>query len=58
GDGDVVAAGSLVNRDVPAGAFVGGNPIRVIRQADDLSTPAQQAEETDEGQEDTPSLVH
>ncbi|MGZ4107368.1 MAG: acyltransferase [Tumebacillaceae bacterium] len=58
GDGAVVAAGSLVNRDVPAGAFVGGNPIRVIRQADDLSTTAQQAEETEEGQEDTPSLVH
>ncbi|PWK13004.1 acyltransferase [Tumebacillus permanentifrigoris] len=32
GDGAVVAAGSLVNRDVPPGAFVGGNPIRVIRQ--------------------------
>jgi acetyltransferase-like isoleucine patch superfamily enzyme len=32
GDGAVVAAGSLVNRDVPAGAFVGGNPIRIIRE--------------------------
>jgi acetyltransferase-like isoleucine patch superfamily enzyme len=31
GDNAVVAAGSLVNRDVPPGAFVGGNPIRVIR---------------------------
>lgn len=31
GDGAVVAAGSVVNRDVEPGAFVGGNPIRVIR---------------------------
>ncbi|REE66411.1 acetyltransferase-like isoleucine patch superfamily enzyme [Paenibacillus taihuensis] len=32
GDGAVVAAGSVVHKDVPAGAFVGGNPIRDIRQ--------------------------
>ncbi len=28
GDGAVVAAGSVVHKDVPAGAFVGGNPLR------------------------------
>ncbi|GAB7387974.1 acyltransferase [Bacillaceae bacterium] len=33
GDGAVVSAGTLVNRDVPPGAFVGGNPMRVIRTA-------------------------
>lgn len=32
GDGAVVAAGSVVNKDVPPGAFVGGNPIRLIRE--------------------------
>ncbi|WP_274366147.1 acyltransferase [Paenibacillus thermotolerans] len=33
GDGAVVAAGSVVHRDVPPGAFVGGNPLRDIRQS-------------------------
>ncbi|MDN9009110.1 acyltransferase [Brevibacillus laterosporus] len=32
GDNAVVAAGSVVHRDVPAGAFVGGNPLQTIRQ--------------------------
>lgn len=30
GDGAVVSAGTLVHKDVPEGAFVGGNPMRVI----------------------------
>ena len=31
GDGAVVAAGTIVHRDVPAGCLVAGVPARVIR---------------------------
>jgi acetyltransferase-like isoleucine patch superfamily enzyme len=34
GEGAVVAAGTLVHKDVPPGAFVGGNPMQVIREAE------------------------
>ncbi|MGG0643372.1 acyltransferase [Sporosarcina gallistercoris] len=35
GDGAVVSAATLVNRDIPAGAFAGGNPVRVIYTAEE-----------------------
>jgi len=35
GDRAVIGAGSVVNRDVPPGAFVAGNPIRVIRRGEE-----------------------
>lgn len=43
GDHAVVAAGSLVHKDVPAYAFVGGNPIRTIerREAERDREPSQ-----------------
>jgi maltose O-acetyltransferase len=31
GDGAIIGAGSVVTRDIPAGAFAAGNPCRVIR---------------------------
>ena len=35
GDGAVVGAGSVVTRDVPAGATAAGNPARIVRAAAD-----------------------
>jgi acetyltransferase-like isoleucine patch superfamily enzyme len=32
GDGAVIAAGTVVHKDVAAGAFVAGNPMQVIRE--------------------------
>nr|WP_295971579.1 acyltransferase [uncultured Bacillus sp.] len=31
GDGAIVSAGTLVHKDVPVGAFVGGNPMQIIK---------------------------
>lgn len=36
GEGAVVAAGTLVHKDVPAGAFVGGNPMQFIREGSSI----------------------
>ncbi|WP_379163372.1 acyltransferase [Paenibacillus sp. sgz5001063] len=38
GDGAVVAAGSVVHKDVAAGSFVGGNPLRVLRSSAEMNT--------------------
>ncbi|HBI04652.1 MAG TPA: acetyltransferase [Paenibacillaceae bacterium] len=37
GDGAIVSAGTLVHKNVPPGAFVGGNPMGIIRQGKDES---------------------
>ncbi|WP_053218608.1 acyltransferase [Virgibacillus senegalensis] len=36
GDGAIVSAGTLVHKDVEAGTFVGGNPMRVIYSKKEL----------------------
>ncbi|UFT98504.1 acetyltransferase [Radiobacillus kanasensis] len=36
GDGAIVSAGALVHKDVPAGTFVGGNPMKVIYSKEEM----------------------
>lgn len=36
GDKAIVSAGTLVHKDVPAGAFVGGNPMRLIHTKEEM----------------------
>ncbi|QHE53552.1 DapH/DapD/GlmU-related protein [Pontibacillus sp. HMF3514] len=36
GDGAIVSAGTLVHKDVPPGAFVGGNPMSVIYSKEEM----------------------
>ncbi|MDN5708288.1 MAG: acyltransferase [Planococcus sp. (in: firmicutes)] len=37
GDGAIVSAATLVHKDVPAGAFVGGNPMKLIYTAEEMA---------------------
>ncbi len=37
GDGAIVSAGTLVHKDVPNGAFVGGNPMRIIYTKEEMA---------------------
>ncbi|MBM7704505.1 DapH/DapD/GlmU-related protein [Metabacillus iocasae] len=36
GDGAIVSAGTLVHKDVPSGAFVGGNPMKIIYTKEEM----------------------
>lgn len=38
GDGAIVSAMTLVHKDVPAGAMVGGNPMQIIFTAEEMAT--------------------
>jgi acetyltransferase-like isoleucine patch superfamily enzyme len=37
GNGAIVSAGTLVHKDVPEGAFVGGNPMKVIYTKEEIA---------------------
>ncbi|WP_432352746.1 acyltransferase [Sporosarcina sp. A2] len=41
GNGAVISAASLVNKDIPAGAFAGGNPVRIIYTAEQRAAQKQ-----------------
>lgn len=43
GDGAIVSAGTLVHKDVPAGAFVGGNPMQIIYTKEELAKREEEA---------------
>ncbi|MEN2768517.1 acyltransferase [Ornithinibacillus xuwenensis] len=36
GDGAIISAGTLVHKDVPEGAFVGGNPMKLIYTKEEM----------------------
>lgn len=42
GNGAIVSAGTLVHKDVPAGAFVGGNPMKVIYSPEEMKKRIQE----------------
>lgn len=37
GDGAIISAATLVNRDVPPGVFAGGNPMKIIYTAEQMA---------------------
>ncbi|MFD6439593.1 acyltransferase [Peribacillus sp. NPDC060186] len=42
GNGSIVSAGTLVHKDVPEGAFVGGNPMKIIYTKEEMLKREQQ----------------
>lgn len=42
GDNAIVSAASLVHKDVPAGAFVGGNPMKIIYTKEEMNARNQE----------------
>jgi acetyltransferase-like isoleucine patch superfamily enzyme len=42
GNGSIVSAGTLVHKDVPEGAFVGGNPMKIIYTKEEMLERDQQ----------------
>ena len=42
GDGAIVSAASLVNRDIPPGVFAGGNPVKIIFTKEQMEATSNQ----------------
>lgn len=45
GDGAIISAATLVHKDVPAGAFVGGNPMQMIYTAEQMAERQERSRE-------------
>lgn len=45
GDGAIISAATLVHKDVPAGAFVGGNPMQMIYTAEQMAERQEKSRE-------------
>ncbi|TMW72409.1 acyltransferase [Alteribacter natronophilus] len=45
GDGAIVGAATLVHKDVPPGAFVGGNPMQMIRTKEEMEAAVSEKNE-------------
>ncbi|MFD1032102.1 acyltransferase [Metaplanococcus flavidus] len=45
GDGAIISAATLVHKDVPAGAFVGGNPMQMIYTAEQMAERQEESRE-------------
>lgn len=43
GDNAIVSAATLVNRDIPAGAFAGGNPVKIIYTKEQMEERSKKA---------------
>ncbi|NBJ69628.1 MULTISPECIES: DapH/DapD/GlmU-related protein [Clostridia] len=44
GNGAIISAGTLIHKDVPEGAFVGGNPMRIIHTKEERNDQTKQDE--------------
>ena len=57
GPNAIIAAGSVVTKDVPEGAIAGGNPARIIGKTDDLLAKRKQLHDMPSDKEDLDTIM-